>query len=125
MNTRFVLMLMLIASAASFSTRAQGNTTIYGVIDAGVSYGTDVVGQSKFLVSDGILIGNRPGFRGSEDLGGGTSAIFTLEARLGPVHRHRGDLAAPIVCRPERREVGDADLRPPQDRVRDFNAAAS
>ena len=82
MKTRFLLMLMLAACAASSSTRAQGNVTIYGVIDAGVSYGTDVVGRSKFLVSDGILIGNRLGFRGSEDLGGGTSAIFTLESAL-------------------------------------------
>ena len=70
----------VIACCAAQSAPAQSNVTIYGILDAGVSYGTEVVNRSKFLVSDGIIIGNRLGFRGSEDLGGGSSAIFTLEA---------------------------------------------
>ena len=79
----------LIASALlPFKTQAQGSVTVYGVIDLNLERSNHRninggYGDLTQLKSDG-LFGSRLGFRGSEDLGGGTKALFTLEAGLGP-----------------------------------------
>jgi predicted porin len=73
-----------IAGAASQLAYAQSSVTLYGVIDAGVTY---VSNQKTSGGSGGKSIGlqsgnvdtDRWGLRGVEDLGGGLSAIFTLE----------------------------------------------
>ncbi len=57
---------------------AQTNVTIYGVADAGISRTDNGVANNTSLDS-GIQSGSRLGFKGVEDLGGGLSAIFTLE----------------------------------------------
>jgi predicted porin len=58
------------------------NVEIYGRIDTGFSKRSDNVGKagSKGAVDSGITGGNRLGFRGKEDLGGGTKALFVLES---------------------------------------------
>lgn len=58
--------------------------SVYGVVDAGVEHLTNASrnGASNASVtrmSSGNLSGSRIGFRGEEDLGGGLSALFTLE----------------------------------------------
>jgi predicted porin len=64
---------------------AQSSVTLYGSVDGGLAYvhnAVDVNGKnasSLFKFSSGALHSNRWGFRGSEDLGDGLSAIFTLE----------------------------------------------
>lgn len=58
---------------------AQSNYSLYGVIDAGVTYISNEGGDTKFSLKDGANYGNRLGLRGSEDLGGGLKAVFTLE----------------------------------------------
>ena len=63
---------------------AQSNVTIYGLIDTGVTYYSSAAvtgGGSASLVrmDSGIAQGSRIGFKGTEDLGGGLSAFFTLE----------------------------------------------
>ncbi|MGV3653777.1 MAG: porin [Noviherbaspirillum sp.] len=70
-----------IAAISAGPALAQTNVTIYGVADAGISYAdSGAPGDSGVLgVSSGQQSGSRLGFRGSEDLGGGLSAIFTLE----------------------------------------------
>lgn len=55
---------------------------IYGVIDGGVSHVTGRSGGAQNSVVSGIMDGSRLGFKGSEDLGGGYRALFTLEHRL-------------------------------------------
>ncbi|MCW5654411.1 porin [Hydrogenophaga sp.] len=61
---------------------AQSNVTIYGRMDA--SAGADKVnGVSTTRLYSGNLSTSRLGFRGTEDLGGGLKAIFTLEGALG------------------------------------------
>jgi len=78
----------LIAAAllAGFAGAAQAETqvTLYGIIDAGVGYqrikGIDGDSRSKFGVNSGNQSGSRWGLRGTEDLGGGTRAVFTLES---------------------------------------------
>ncbi|RJF97177.1 porin [Noviherbaspirillum saxi] len=57
---------------------AQTNVTIYGVADAGISR-IDNGATNSTALSSGNQSGSRIGFRGTEDLGGGLSAIFTLE----------------------------------------------
>ncbi|MFT4506314.1 porin [Caballeronia sp. 15711] len=63
---------------------AAGSVTLYGVIDNGVAWMSNATstsgaaGHSVVQTTTGSY-GNRWGLRGVEDLGGGTSAIFTLE----------------------------------------------
>ncbi|PRY05172.1 MULTISPECIES: porin [unclassified Paraburkholderia] len=77
--------LLTAATLAVFATaaHAQSSVTLYGVIDAGISY----VNNSKtatghdnlFKYDDGVAQGSRWGLRGTEDLGGGLKALFVLE----------------------------------------------
>ncbi|WP_194726240.1 porin [Noviherbaspirillum malthae] len=67
--------------ACSTVSYAQSNVTIYGIVDAGVTYNDfkgNVIGN-RLLLDSGGAAGNRIGFRGREDLGNGIGAIFTLE----------------------------------------------
>lgn len=59
---------------------AQSSVTLYGLVDMGfVHESGGVNGASVNKLTSGISAGSRLGFRGLEDLGGGLSAIFTLE----------------------------------------------
>jgi len=58
---------------------AQSSVTLYGVIDAGITYKNNVQGNSLVQFADGVNWGNRWGLQGSEDLGGGYKAVFQLE----------------------------------------------
>ncbi|MBR8501625.1 porin, partial [Burkholderia cenocepacia] len=73
--------LIVAAAAASFATvaHAQSSVTLYGVLDAGITYQSNVASKSLWSMGSGIDQ-SRFGLRGSEDLGGGLKAIFTLES---------------------------------------------
>jgi GBP family porin len=58
---------------------AQSSVTLYGLIDAGITYTNNQQGHSNWQENSGAINGSRWGLRGSEDLGGGLKAIFTLE----------------------------------------------
>ncbi|MDR3368186.1 porin [Rhodoferax sp.] len=62
------------------------STTIYGMIDTGVEAVSNVngVGTLTRMPSTTGILPSRLGFRGKEDLGGGLSAIYTLEMGFGP-----------------------------------------
>jgi predicted porin len=68
----------LAALAAIGAASAQSNVTLYGVVDTNITY--DKGASSLTSVGTGGLNGSRFGMRGSEDLGGGLSAIFQIEA---------------------------------------------
>ncbi|WP_246327236.1 porin [Burkholderia guangdongensis] len=70
---------LALASLANDS-RAQNSVTMYGIIDAGVTYVTNAGGSHLVKFDDGISYGNRWGIKGSEDLGGGLKAVFKLES---------------------------------------------
>jgi predicted porin len=55
---------------------------VYGVLDAGYSRVTGLRGGTQNAIVSGIMDGSRLGFKGSEDLGGGYRALFTMEHRL-------------------------------------------
>jgi predicted porin len=78
--------LTLVAGAAlalvSNLALAQSTVTIYGIVDGGISNVSGLKNGNSTAVVSGIMDGSRFGFRGSEDLGGGYKAIFTLENRL-------------------------------------------
>jgi predicted porin len=73
---------LAIAGLASTAAFAQTNVTVYGIVD--VAYlNSSVSGTSKGnQILGGGLSGSRLGFRGTEDLGNGLKAIFTLEYAL-------------------------------------------
>ncbi|MFM0619755.1 porin [Paraburkholderia nemoris] len=59
---------------------AQSSVTLYGSIDNGVAYSSNVQGKSLYQATQGIGLGDRWGLRGREDLGNGLRAIFTIES---------------------------------------------
>jgi predicted porin len=58
--------------------RAQRSVTLYGIVDAGIDYVTNSGGHRLVVEDTGILSPNIFGFKGTEDLGGGLSAVFNL-----------------------------------------------
>ncbi len=62
------------------SAQAQSSVTLYGLLDAGISYVHNTGGKNSVQAADGIYTGNRWGITGTEDLGGGEQAIFRLES---------------------------------------------
>jgi predicted porin len=71
---------LLALSAFSGAVSAQTNVTIYGVVDMGYAHENNgSAAGSENRLDSGLLNGSRLGFKGSEDLGGGMSAIFALE----------------------------------------------
>jgi predicted porin len=77
---------LTVASTVGFfgNAYAQSSVTLYGALDAGVSYVTNAAtttGHGQNLTfADGVGTGNRWGLRGTEDLGGEMEAIFALES---------------------------------------------
>ncbi|MGC7406892.1 porin [Pandoraea pneumonica] len=67
-------------AACSLGAFAQSNVTIYGAVDAAMTYVNNSGGKSAWQAASGGRAGDKFGFSGVEDLGGGLSAIFTLEA---------------------------------------------
>jgi predicted porin len=74
------LLALAVLGAFAGVASAQSNVTVYGIVDAGVQSVNNGNPAGKTLgVYSGGQNGSRLGFKGSEDLGGGLSAIFTLE----------------------------------------------
>ena len=78
--------LLVAALTGVFATvaHAQSSVTLYGLLDAGVSYTNNTrtataVGGSAVKLSSGLMQGNRWGLKGAEDLGNGLKAVFDLE----------------------------------------------
>jgi predicted porin len=61
------------------SAAAQSSVTLYGSLDAGVAYVSNVGGSTKYAAENGNTQPDRWGLLGTEDLGGGWSALFRLE----------------------------------------------
>ena len=81
---------LAVLGAFSGAALAQSSVTLYGILDVnymweekpttvGTGTATRVQQESVSQINGGHQFGNRWGLRGSEDLGGGLKAIFTLE----------------------------------------------
>ncbi|MEX3763975.1 porin [Paraburkholderia phenoliruptrix] len=68
------------AVCAPTAVHAQSSVTLYGILDAGITYVNNAGGSHQVKFDDGISYGNRIGFKGTEDLGGGLQAVFVLES---------------------------------------------
>ncbi len=68
--------------AASGAASAQSNVTIYGIVDAGFVSEHGGKNGTVNKITSGVANASRLGFKGTEDLGGGLSAVFTLETGL-------------------------------------------
>jgi predicted porin len=88
--------LLAVAAMGAFASaaQAQSSVTVYGILDVGFQgittrapLSTNVnptnTNQTRFS-GEGAESTSRLGFRGTEDLGGGTSAFFTAEFALNP-----------------------------------------
>ncbi|WP_179402291.1 porin [Burkholderia guangdongensis] len=62
------------------ASHAQSSVTLYGVLDAGITYVNNTGGSHVIKFDDGVSYGNRWGLKGTEDLGGGLKAVFALES---------------------------------------------
>ncbi|MEK6299019.1 MAG: porin, partial [Paraburkholderia tropica] len=89
-NALVLTAIALALSALSNSSHAQSSVTMYGIIDAGVTYVTNAGGSHQVKFDDGISYANRWGIKGTEDLGGGMKAVFDLESGF---HLGNGTLA--------------------------------
>jgi predicted porin len=90
--------LFAIAAVTAFAgaAQAQSSVTVYGILDVGYIGGNSRIGSSAITTAGGqtkttvsqfgqsAQTTSRLGFRGTEDLGGGTSAFFTAEFQLYP-----------------------------------------
>ena len=85
--------LFAIAAVTAFAgaAQAQSSVTVYGILDVGytganarAATSTGVIKETSSRISNSMESGSRIGFRGTEDLGGGTSAIFTFELGIQP-----------------------------------------
>ncbi len=86
--------LFALAAATAFTgaAQAQSSVSVYGIIDQSFSQlmqrnasGSAVTNSTNAIIGgNGSETTSRLGFRGTEDLGGGTSAFFTIEVAITP-----------------------------------------
>lgn len=81
MKTTTLALALFGACAGSVSgfACAQSSVTVYGIVDVALVRETGAAAGSTSKVTSGVGTGSRLGFRGTEDLGGGLSAVFLLE----------------------------------------------
>lgn len=73
------ILALALTGAFAGTAVAQTSVTIYGVADVAISRTDTNTTEPVWALASGQQNGSRIGFRGTEDLGGGLSAIFTLE----------------------------------------------
>lgn len=79
MNNSKTLCAALVSAACTSPAFAQSSVTLYGLLDAGITYSNNSGGHSVFKMQDSDIQGDRWGLMGSEDLGGGIKLIFQVE----------------------------------------------
>ena len=96
--------LLALATLGAFAgaAQAQSSVSVYGILDTGISAakattttnGVAVNNNATQTGAESSQTTSRLGFRGVEDLGGGTSALFVLETGIGASGTGFGDAQA-------------------------------
>jgi predicted porin len=73
------LLASLIVTCFACTAHAQSSVTLFGIVDAGFRFTSNAGGHPSRELAGGNQSANRFGLTGTEDLGGGLKAIFTLE----------------------------------------------
>jgi predicted porin len=73
------LLALAVFTAVSGAASAQSSVTLYGKIDLGMVYDAGSASGKSVRLDSGVTGGSRIGFKGVEDLGGGTKFSFQLE----------------------------------------------
>ncbi len=76
---KYVAFLVAGAAILSGTAYAQSSVTLYGIVDAGLSFTSNANGPKQFALTSGNEGTTLWGLIGSEDLGGGLKAVFHLE----------------------------------------------
>lgn len=92
------LIAIAVLGAVSSTAFAQSNVTIYGIVDAGLVSERGGAAGTTTKVTSGVGSASRLGFKGTEDLGGGLSAVFVLESGV-KVDTGESDVAGSIANR--------------------------
>lgn len=79
---RAVALASALCCAAFAHAQTGEGVTLYGLADVGITSTSGLKAGRVTQVASGIMEGSRWGMKGTEDLGGGYKAIFTLEARV-------------------------------------------
>jgi len=74
--------LIAAAVAGILAAPAMAQVTVYGIMDLAVRSSSPDVGPSTTTMESGSFYTSRLGFKGTEDLGGGLKASFTLEGKV-------------------------------------------
>ncbi|MFL9965555.1 porin [Paraburkholderia sediminicola] len=91
MKTAVCTAAVLYACTVSIA-QAQSSVTLYGIIDNGIAYTNSVAssitakGAQRWSAATGFGSGDRWGFYGTEDLGGGMAAVFRLESGFSGIN---------------------------------------
>ncbi|GAB3626838.1 Outer membrane porin protein [Pandoraea terrae] len=73
-------MAVAVAAAIPAVSSAQSSVTLYGAVDNALAYTNNQKGSSNVYLKSGSLESAKFGFKGQEDLGGGSRALFRLES---------------------------------------------
>jgi general bacterial porin, GBP family len=105
----------------STTAHAQSSVTLYGEIDAGLAYASNVGGHTQYQLTSGLIDGSFWGLEGSEDLGGGMKALFRLERGFAPANgEERND--HPYYVGLESESLGTVTLGRQYDLIHDYFA---
>ncbi|CAN0627345.1 general bacterial porin, GBP family [Burkholderia multivorans] len=80
MQMKWRLVSVIVPAMFAAPAFAQSSVTLYGLIDMGIGYTNNVGGKSDYQMASGFAQGSRWGLKGTEDLGGGNSALFQIES---------------------------------------------
>jgi predicted porin len=69
---------------AAGAASAQSNVTVYGIVNIAATYTKSDVAPTRWGIDPGGWWASRLGFRGTEDLGNGVSAVFNIENGFSP-----------------------------------------
>ncbi|GJJ03681.1 porin [Duganella rhizosphaerae] len=80
---KLILYALAVSGPLSAAAQTASPVQVYGLLDAGVVAERGCSGEcARTRLDSGVASGSRLGVRGREDLGGGTAAVYTLEAGI-------------------------------------------